>query len=70
MLRNLSSEMKRYGISQNDLSRVTHKSERSIRLKLSGKNAFSFPEAKAVRDSFFPGISLEYLFAQSEQDSA
>lgn len=66
MLQNLSAEMKRYGVSPNDISRVTKKSERSIRLKISGKNAFSYPDAAAVRDALFPGLSLEYLFARPD----
>lgn len=72
MLQNLRAEMVRYGVTAVDLSRVTNRTERSIRLKVSGKNAFTLPEGIAIRDAFFPGMSLEYLFARSElvQDSA
>lgn len=72
MLRNLKAEMVRYGITTTDLSRVSNKTERSIQLKVAGKNAFTFPEVVAIRDAFFPGMSLEYLFARADpaQDSA
>lgn len=72
MLQNLRAEMVRYGITTTDLSRVAKRTERSIRLKVSGKNSFTLPESIAIRDAFFPGMSLEYLFAHTgpTQDSA
>ena len=72
MLQNLRAEMVRYGITTADLSHATNRTERSIRLKVAGKNAFTLPEGIAIRDAFFPGVSLEYLFAHSNaaQDSA
>lgn len=72
MLQNLRAEMLRYGITAADLSRVAKRTERSIRLKVAGKTAFTLPEGIAIRDAFFPGMSLEYLFARTEsvQDSA
>lgn len=65
MLQNLRAEMTRYGITPRDLSRETNRTERSIRLKIDGKNAFTLPEGIAIRNAFFPGMSLEYLFAQN-----
>ena len=75
MFQNLQAEMKRYGISTSDLSRVANKTKRSIQDKMRGKNDFTLSEAAKIRDSFFPGLSLEYLFARGEnpertQDSA
>lgn len=70
MLNNLRAEMARYGISTVDIAKVTGKTERSIRDKLIGKTQFSIPDAMAVRDHFFPEMSLEYLFNQGiEQDA-
>ena len=64
MLQNLRAEMLRYGITAADLSRAAKRTERSIRLKVAGKTAFTLPEGIAIRDAFFPGMSLEYLFAR------
>jgi len=40
--------------------------------KLSDNTAFSVSEAIKIRDTFFPGLRIEYLFAQANelQDSA
>lgn len=62
MLRNLLAEMARREVSINDLAKAIGKSERSVRDKVKGKYEFSVPEAKAIRDSYFAGMSLEYLF--------
>lgn len=66
MLVNLRAEMARYGISTADFARVTGKTERSIRDKISGKRDFTLPESAAIRDAFFPGLKLEYLFSRSD----
>lgn len=68
MLDNLRAEMARYGVSALDLAKVTGKTDRSIRDKISGKRDFTLPESAAIRDSFFPGLSLEYLFAVTEEE--
>lgn len=66
MLQNLRTEMKRYGVDAIDLSRAAGRTERSIRLKISGENAFTIREGIAIRDAFFPGMSLEYLFVNTD----
>lgn len=65
MLSNLRAEMARYGVTASDIARVTGKTDRSIRDKISGKRDFTLPESVAIRDAFFPVLSLEYLFARS-----
>lgn len=67
MTRNLSAEMVRYGVSISDINRVIGKTERSTRDKINGKFAFTFPEAIKIRDTFFTGMSLEYLFATEDK---
>lgn len=32
-------------------------------LKINGKYAFTLNEAFAIRDAYFPGMEIEYLFA-------
>lgn len=62
-MRNLLAEMTRYGISNNDIQALLECSERTVRNKLCGETAFTFPEAVKIRNHLFPGFRLEYLFA-------
>lgn len=66
MLSNLRTEMIRCGVTLTDLARVTGKTDRCMRDKVSGKRNFTFPECTTIRDAFFQKLSLEYLFAQSD----
>lgn len=71
MLQNLRAEMARYGVSTEDLAKSIGRTERSVRDKISGKFEFTLPEGRTIRDQFFQGLTLEYLFAQADsQDSA
>ncbi|WNX84399.1 hypothetical protein RWV98_17770 [Agathobaculum sp. NTUH-O15-33] len=62
-MNNLKAEMRRNNISFCDLARAIDKTERCVRDKASGRAAFTFPEALKIRDTYFCGMSLEYLFA-------
>lgn len=62
-MNNLRAEMQRSNLSFGDIARCISKTERTVRDKESGRVAFTLPEAILIRDSFFPGMSLEYLFA-------
>lgn len=66
MLRNLCAEMARHEVKTTDISKVIKKTDRSVRLKVAGANAFTMPEAIAIRDAFFSGLTLEYLFARTD----
>ena len=63
---NLRAEMTRHGVTAGDLARVTSRTDRCIRDKISQKRDFTFREALTIRDNLFPGLSLEYLFASSD----
>lgn len=62
MLRNLLAEMARYNIKNADIASLINKSEQSVKLKILNKSTFSIQEATSIRDTFFPGIKIEYLF--------
>ncbi len=72
MLSNLKAEMARANVKIHDVARVITKSDRTVRERLKGNGCFSMPDGIAVRDAFFPGMDLEYLFARSDdaRDSA
>ncbi len=71
-MRNLSAEMARYGVSNMDIQSLLGCSSKTVTNKLSDNTAFSVSEAIKIRDTFFPGLRIEYLFAQANelQDSA
>ena len=65
-MQNLLAEMKRYGIRNKDLSQVLSLTDRTISNKLAGETEFTVKEALAVRDTFFPGLRISYLFAETD----
>ena len=65
MLSNLKAEMARYRVSILDVAKAIGKTDRGARDKVDGKTEFTFREAEAVRDKFFSGNTLEYLFAEA-----
>lgn len=65
MYRNLTAEMARRGLNADDIARVIKKSVRTARDKLSGKYPFYFDEAVKIKETFFAGMDLEYLFAET-----
>lgn len=67
-MRNLLAEMARYGVSNNDIQALLSCTDKTVRNKLNGVTDFSFGEAMKIRDTFFPGMRLEYLFSQEPGD--
>ena len=67
MLSNLKAEMVRLGVSVDDMAAGAGKSNRTIRERLKGKVVFPIDEAMDIRDKFFPGMDLEYLFARTDE---
>lgn len=63
MLKNLSAEMHRRGVSSVDVQRLIGCTDRTVRNKINGSSSFSFDEAQVIRDTFFSDLRLEYLFA-------
>lgn len=69
LLCNLKAEMARRSISALDIAKEIGRTDRSVREKISGRSQFSMLEAATVRDKFFPGFSLEYLFTDAHSSS-
>lgn len=70
MLRNLRAEMERNRVSICDIQNVINKSLRSTRDKINGKYDFTLPEAISIRNILFPGMRIEYLFADETENTA
>lgn len=68
MLSNLQAEMARRRIRAVAVAAVIHRSTRTVSDKINGKVQFTVDEAFTVRDSLFPDLSLEYLFAPNGDD--
>jgi hypothetical protein len=64
MYPNLRAEMARYNIKTIDIVKVLNISPKSVRNKMSGKTPFTIPEAITLRNKLFPGMSLDFLFAE------
>lgn len=62
-MRNLKAEMARYGVTTNAIGKAIQSTDRTVTNKLNGSSEFTIEEAITIRDSFFPGLRLEYLFA-------
>lgn len=67
MIRNLNAEMARHGLRDGDIALEIGKTVRSVHDKISGKYPFHMSEAVQIRDKFFPGMTLEYLFADVDE---
>lgn len=67
-MKNLEAEMKRYGVSVTDIqTAIDCRSEKTAWNKVRGRTAFTVFEALKVKNRFFPGFSIEYLFAADPQ---
>lgn len=62
---NIKAEMRREGITQENIATFLGMSTNNLSLKLNGKVAFTVPEAVAIRDKFFPDATLDYLLANA-----
>lgn len=69
ILKNLSAEMVRFGVSNSDLQKLLSCTEKTVWNKINEVSEFSVSEALKIRDTFFPGFRLEYLFANSKTDT-
>lgn len=62
-MKNLCAEMTRYGVSNSDIRDLLGCSLKTVQNKTSGATEFSVEEAMKIRDRFFPGLRIEYLFS-------
>ena len=63
-MRNLRAEMIRYGVSSSDIQALLSCTDKTVKNRLDGVSEFSVGDSMKIRDTFFPGLRLEYLFAQ------
>lgn len=68
MYPNLNAEMARKCVSVKSLCDTLGKCEKTIRNKVSGNTPFTISEAKLIAETFFCGMTIDYLFAKSDED--
>lgn len=67
MLRNLRAELARAGITSiKTVAEATGITSASMYNKMTGRTEFNRSEMMKIRDTFFPEISLDYLFAKDK----
>jgi hypothetical protein len=67
---NLVAEMARYGIKKKDVYEFLSMSDRTFSNRLDGNPTFTVKEAFSIRDHFFPGYTIEYLFTDAGEIKA
>ena len=63
---NLEAEMKRKKITRNDVASLLGLSYRTIHSRFNGESEWGYAECVKIRDEFFTGMELDYLFATEE----
>lgn len=70
MLRNLRAEMVRSDVKPKDIAALLGVRDATIYDKLNGHYSFSFNEALKIKRHYFPQHDIEYLFDNSENQTA
>ena len=63
---NLKGEMAKRNIKVEDIANELNIHRNSASNKINGDTSFSIEEAVKIKDTYFPDLSLKYLFAKSE----
>ncbi len=67
---NLKAEMARCGLTGGAAAKALGKNPGTFSAKLNEPSRFRLDEAIRLRDRFFPGMSLDYLFERKEESQA
>lgn len=62
MFPNLKAEIARKGYKEKDMAKKIGVSPRTLSNKITGRSDFTLSEMLAIKQNFFPDLSLEYLF--------
>lgn len=63
--KNLIAEMKRIGVTQEQVAQSLEMSTNNLNAKLNGRVPFFVSEVVFIRDAFMPDATLDYLLTQS-----
>lgn len=65
MLSNLKAEMARHNIKVETIAVAINRTKRAVRSRVEGRVPMSAKDIKAIRDTFFPECTLDYLLVES-----
>ena len=65
MYPNLNAEMARKGIKRKDLAVLFAGNPNQVTAKLNGKIGLSLKDCEKIRDTFFPDLTIDYLFKRN-----
>lgn len=60
---NLSAELRRYGITQEQLAECIGRKPETVSRWINGKNAMPVDACFRIKERLFPSMSVDYLFA-------
>lgn len=60
---NLSAELRRYGITQDQMAERIGRPSETVSRWMNGKNAMPVGECFRIKEELFPNLSVDYLFA-------
>lgn len=63
---NLEAEMKRKKISRMDIANLLGVSYSTIHSRFNGNSEWTYGECVSIRDAYFEGMELDYLFKTEE----
>lgn len=64
MYPNLEAEIARLKVSDKDIAEAISKDLRTVRNKKEGITQITIAEGRMIRDTFFPDLTLDYLFEE------
>lgn len=70
MYNNLEAEIVRKRINKQDIAKEIGRTYRTLNLKIAGKYPFTYDEALAIQEKFFPEYDLKKLFKKFEPKKA
>lgn len=65
MYANLKAEMAKKSITRRQIARTLSLHENTVKNKIAGKSHFSIEESFLLKKTYFPDLTLKYLFAIS-----
>ena len=66
---NLRAEMGRENLGLCEMANALNCNRDTLRRKLTGRTQINLDEAFAIQMEFFPGMTLEYLFARDDRSA-
>jgi len=69
MFPSLRAEMARYGVKTKDIAELLKLNRKTAERKLAGSAYVTNVEMWKIRDGFFPGKTIDYLFSTNETNT-